>query len=206
MKSIIRHSWMLCASLLLSIQAQATPVTPVSYTYDQPNSCGSWCNYFDPNFTKLTDGTLGFAGWAADQGQTWVGWNYKPVVNIDFDFGNAVHISKIDVGSTQDNLGDVVLPTVNIFASSNGSSWSLFGNLTTPANPGNNVDPYSLASHGFLTLDNLGINNRYVRVQLVANGPWSFTDEVRFSAVPLPATAWLFGSALLGLIGLQRRS
>ncbi|NOT83497.1 MAG: hypothetical protein HOP02_01685 [Methylococcaceae bacterium] len=65
------------------------------------------------------------------------------------------------------------------------------------------MNPYSTAPHGFLTLNDLGINSNFVRVQAVANGPWTFIDKVQFGAspVPVPVAAWLFGYALLGLVG-----
>jgi hypothetical protein len=39
------------------------------------------------------------------------------------------------------------------------------------------------------------------------NGGWYFQDDssADFSVVPLPGTAWLFGSAMLGLMGVARR-
>jgi hypothetical protein len=40
-----------------------------------------------------------------------------------------------------------------------------------------------------------------------AQGIFIFADDVTFgvSAVPVPAAAWLFGSGLIGLIGIARR-
>ena len=47
-------------------------------------------------------------------------------------------------------------------------------------------------------------NTGDVIVELAAGGT---TDVVRLSvtAVPIPAAAWLFGSAILGLVGVARR-
>ena len=36
-------------------------------------------------------------------------------------------------------------------------------------------------------------------------GSWSITGNAAVSAVPVPAAAWLFGSGLLGLVGVARR-
>ena len=42
--------------------------------------------------------------------------------------------------------------------------------------------------------------------QLNEYGTWSFDgNKIEFSAIPVPAAAWLFGSALLGLAGAARR-
>lgn len=36
-------------------------------------------------------------------------------------------------------------------------------------------------------------------------GDWFLVDDITLNAVPVPAAVWLFGSGLLGLIGLARR-
>jgi hypothetical protein len=44
------------------------------------------------------------------------------------------------------------------------------------------------------------------RVQKIgAGGQVDFDGSITVSSVPLPAAAWLFGSALLGLVGIARR-
>jgi hypothetical protein len=40
---------------------------------------------------------------------------------------------------------------------------------------------------------------------LAANGALTYGEQAAVSSVPLPAAAWLFGSGLLGLIGIGRR-
>lgn len=195
----------LSASLFIT-PAISAPVAPTGYSFDQVNACGSWC-YFDSNFTKLTDGIVGNAGWAANQGSEWVGWVNTPVVNIDFNFSNSVNINSVSIGSTQDNLSDVVLPSFQVWAMEAGN-WVMKGNLLIPASSANNNDPYNnFAPNAFYTLAGLNINSSQIRVSVLANGPWSFVDEVRFegSPVPVPAAAWLLGSGLLGLIGVARR-
>lgn len=46
---------------------------------------------------------------------------------------------------------------------------------------------------------------RDILIYLTSGGVQTNFDDVRLSAVPVPAAAWLFGSALLGLGILQRR-
>jgi hypothetical protein len=81
---------------------------------------------------------------------------------------------------------------------------------------------FSLTSDDFGTSD---VNDSFLEMGLLMSGLWVieiggfigpdeinpfFTDEgyllnVTLSAVPVPAALWLFGSALIGLIGISRR-
>lgn len=186
--------------------ASAAQVSPVSYSFDQSTSCGSFCYNDTATPSKLTDGLVGVAGWATNGGTEWDGWNSKPLVNIDFNFGTAKSISSVTIGSTQDSLGDVVLPSYDIFSSSNGSNWILVQSLIVPPSSANDNSPFSTAPHGFFTLSGLGINSQYVRVAAIANGPWTFIDEVSFQGgtVPEPA-AWALMVVGFGLVGAAAR-
>jgi hypothetical protein len=194
--------------------ASAAEIVPVSYTFDQATSCGTYC-YHDEGGGQLTDGIYGVEGWGVDLGngnaQEWVGWVFTPTVNIDFHFATAVNISEVRIGTTQDNISDVVLPSVAVFSSSNGLAWSLVSQLSVPESSSNDRNYLGLGPHTTLTLSGLGITNvSYVRVALSEsfNGPWTFTDEVDFigtaAAVPEPETyAMLLGG--LGILGIAFR-
>ena len=190
----------------LAASGSASAVSPVSYIFDQPTSCGSWC-YHDPNFTKLTDGVVGNTGWAVNQGQEWDGWVFKPVVNIDFKFAGATAIQSVSIGSTQDSLGDVALASFKVYSSANGTTWTLKGTLTNPPSSANDHSSTDTGTHPFYTLSGLGINDQFVRVEVDANGPWSFVDEVTFAGggVPEPATWALMLSGVFGLGAVARR-
>jgi len=205
------------AAMTLSLPTLAdTEIVPLSYSFDRDTDCGSWC-YHDTfgagvrTGTTLTDGIYGPEGWAVHAGWEWLGWVNDRTVNIDFDLGSVKHVDTIKVGSTQDNLIDVVLPNVDVYKKV-GSSWSLVGTLVTPESVANNRSAYSTAPHGFLTLSNLNIDSQFVRVSLTHNidGPWTFADEVDFyaSAAPVPEpetyAMLLAGLGLMGLVSRRR--
>jgi len=191
---------------LMANAAQAATLTPAGYVFDASPDCGSWC-YHDPSYAKLTDGVTGLAGWAVNQGQEWVGWRSSGV-NIDFDFGQTATVTSVSVGSTQDNLTDVVLPSFLVSKFFNGQ-WSAVGGLTIPPDSANDRDSGDSSPHGFHTLAGLNFDSRFVRVSVIANGPWTFLDEIRFTgavgqAIPEPASLGLFGLGLTGLVGVRR--
>ena len=198
-------------TLILSVAfagpALATTVIPLSYTFDQPTSCGTWC-YHDPAFTKLTDGVVGLAGWAVNAGQEWDGWLYKPVVNIDFDFGAIIHIGSVKIGTTQDSVGNVAFPSFDLYKKVAGN-WVLEGTVNIPPSSANNISPNSTAPHGWVTFDNLDIDSQFLRVTAHANSPWLFVDEVQFdgAVVSEPGTyaILLLGLGLMGLTAGKRK-
>lgn len=219
-------SAMICL-LLGAASAQAlTEVLPASYVFDQSTACGLYC-YHDSlgasqrTGTQLIDGQYGSAGWAADLGNghsaEWVGWQpmwsaQATMVNIDFDFGNSTTIDQISVGTTQNRTNDVVLPSVYVYQQVNGS-WQFVNSLLVPENAANNFDMYSTVPHVFLTLSDLAIDSRFVRVSLrySLDGPWIFTDEVDFyrtaAPVPEPETyaMLLAGLGLMGAVSRRRK-
>lgn len=203
------------AGALLALSApaagHAANLTATGYSFDQPTGCGTWC-YADTGGTELIDGVLGYAGWAVDAGAPWVGWNGVTQVNIDFTFAGTHTFDGVSVGSTQDNVADVVLPNIAIFSSSDHLNWTFQASLLTPPSSANDNNAYSTAPHTFLTVSGLSFTAPYVRVQLNSNCCFMFADEVRFTGAAAPVgvpepTAW--ASMILGFFGagaiLRRR-
>lgn len=126
------------------------------------------------------------------------------------DIGNYLSLSKDGQVIYSLSSGDALDGTWNGFSVSDNFSYSgaldvhqptIFGQ---PLNPGTVVpasDPYYdyFAQSNVYTLD--------VSVYMVDfdYGEEVFTFDLTASPVPTPAGMWLFGSALLGLIGLKRR-
>lgn len=209
MKSKFRKIGLALATLMVAMPAMSAQVIPTSYSFDQATDCGQWC-YRDINFSKLTDGVVGSVSWGFHQGAEWDGWRGKPVVNIDFNFSAVTNINSVSIGSTQDNVGDVALPSFQVWAKE-ANSWVLKGSLLNAPSAANNNDPYSNgAPHTFYTFSGLDIHSQQVRVSAYANGPWTFVDEVRFTAAPIPEpetyAMLLAGLGLMGAVARRRKA
>lgn len=193
-----------------SFSAHALPlveINPLSYSFDKATDSGSY-NYSDWGGAQLTDGQYGTAPWYANLGNgpayEWVGWVHDPVVNIDFDFGSATNINKVNIGTVQDHVNDVVLPSAELLSSLDGVNWSSIASIYSPESSLNNNQ------YKTLEFDNISATSQYFRVSLMhsLNGPWTFADEVDFyqdvSAVPEPSMVMLLATGFIGLIGFTR--
>ncbi len=201
------------AAMAMSAQAEMAgvgpemkEVVPVFYSFDKATDVGTW-DYSDWGGVQLTDGQYGVWPYSDDLGNgpayEWVGWRY-PSVNIDFDFGVSTEINQINIGSTQDHTGDVVLPSVTIYSSDDNSSWSMLGSEQVPESSLNDATYYTYEFSG------LSAAAQYFRVNLSFSddGPWSFSDEIDFyqTAVPEPASFILFGIGVLGFSAALRKN
>ncbi len=131
----------------------------------------------DGGFTK----TLDFSGWR-------VSWNGIPEINMGGglqDCGTTTDgvcvFNGADIGGTYDNGTQLATITCNTASCSNSSTFSLTYDAIVPQ-----ADPSGFGGAAY------GIN---------------ITGSVtpHPSAVPVPAAVWLFGSGLVGLVGVARR-
>ena len=89
----------------------------------------------------------------------------------------------------------------------NFGSWG--SNFGTPLPFSNAVDLGDMITAEMVIVGNDGINSVLVPNAALAQGFWSLdgaTGTVGFQPVPIPAAVWLFGSAILGLVGIRRRA
>ena len=206
MKNIIIATGLFLGTLC-NANAGIIEIVPVSYSFDRATDIGSF-NYSDWGGIQLTDGVYGTNSWAADLGNgpayEWVGWVNDPIINIDFNLGSIINISKIDIGTVQDNVNDVVLPSVELFSSQDAINWTSFSVLNIPESSGNNGQHFTYEFNG------LSVSDQYFRVSLrhSLNGPWTFTDEIDFyqntASVPTPTVLSLLVFGLIGFIGMKK--
>lgn len=197
--------------MLLSTAARAglIEVAPINYMVDQPTSKGSY-TYHDETGNQLTDGQYGSNNWKDNLGNgnayEWLGWYESSSVNIDFSLDADTVLNQISVGSTQDRLNDVVLPSLYIYSrDSLSDEWSLLGQELIAESSANNKTYYTY------NFTDLNITDQFIRVeaQHSLDGPWTFIDEVDFyqAAVDVaePPVLIIFAMSIIGFLVLRTR-
>lgn len=116
---------------------------------------------------------------------------------MTFQFDTPVTLNSIDFFDIENHESGsgVNAYGMAMFATTNGSGMdSLIGMWTVPSTGGNNT---------WGTLDFGGLSG-VTRLEIVLLGSGA-VDNLDYTVVPLPAAAWLLGSALAGIAALRRR-
>ena len=166
-------------------------------TWGGPSGNGT----FDQNAVTALDGvSLALGGTAASPGQITVGFSSGSVID-----GAGIDLRTYDtIGLSEGVTVEASADGINFFSiGSEAGDFSVSCSPTLPC-----VSGFDLATAGLLSAS---IFRLTVSGAVVTGFPQAYDfdtlEAVNFStsAVPVPAAVWLFGTALLGLIGFGKR-
>lgn len=131
--------------------------------------------------------------------------------SIDFDLGAVYNVSETAIWNFNANV-DAAIDSLEIFSSSDAS----FTNLTSLGTFNLTTNPWGNRDIGHQLLDTLDVDTQYIRLLAQSNHGFNGNptvgiglSEIVFNAstvapVPLPGAIWLFGSALVGFVGMRK--
>ena len=125
-------------------------------------------------------------------------FNDKPTGTITFMFDQVIELLTMDFFDVEtDENGTQEINEIRLF---NSSGVQIFDNdYHTPDTGGNRLWDQVVFGPG----NGVGISGiRKIEVNFAGSGA---LDNVTYNVVPVPASVWLFGTALLGFIGYSRR-
>jgi hypothetical protein len=188
------------------VAANAVQVDPASYSFVPGSKQGTY-SYADEGGTQLTDGIYGPSRLRSQEDAVpYVGWQ-APLVTINFNFAEQTTFNSVTVSSLQAWIGNIALPDVFLYSSTDGQNWTQVSSLITPESSVNNYQK------GSLTLSGLDFTTEFLQIQLGRNniGKWIFVDEIDFDGF-VPSTSETVGtnvpevSSTLALLGLGMSS
>lgn len=206
------------SALVLTANAGAATLSITGYdiTNASVNGSGGWSHTYDGTITSTGSGTANYSGGSGtlNDGIT----TDSSINNQLFNFP-----SEINPIITLYLDGFYSIESISLYNALTNGSWALnsfdigissstesFFTTTTAARGSWSDLNVSLSSS---TLDGL-VTNQIILSNFISDsssydGAFNFSEiqveGVAVSAVPVPAAVWLFGSGLLGLIGLARR-
>jgi hypothetical protein len=154
------------------------PIAATDFTLSTSNSSGEINAGFTGTFP--TDGVNDF------------GWSYPDDASMTFSFASPQSVFSMDIT----DLASVGATTIDVFAD---------GGLV-PVVP--TIDIGFFGSHGGLDFLGLVSDSQFSSLTFTFSASeWLGADRVQYgiSPVPVPAAFWLFGTALIGFIGISRR-
>lgn len=211
-------------AFLFSGAAQAVPVSLVEY--NTANTATLAASYSDPSVTpvNVTAGsgislnagsTFNFTGWDPSNASAQDAIDDDEVWRFGFTALQDITLTSLDIRLDRSGSGP---DDVEIFGAIDmGPRTSLFTHDFADSASGvnfTNIDlsAFSLSagqSMGFLvTAFNSELLGGAFDLETIFSSPRNFSIRVsgEVAPVPVPAAVWLFGSALLGLIGMRRKS
>ena len=122
----------------------------------------------------------------------------RPAGSLTFSFGQAVNLESLDFFDIENFAGN------DENSNQPGTEIRFFDALDNEVFAGTHFTPGTGGDNTWDRLAFAGITGIFkLEVNLGGSGA---IDNLQYSVVPIPATVWLFGSALLGYIGFARRT
>lgn len=205
--STVIFSFFMLTSSMATASVILSPTAVVGNTMGTGVNGGSTANII--NQTGLSSGFVSgvtdFSAYLAtspshetnDEDNAWAGENGPVLGDLDFDLGDTFLLSSLALWS-QSNANGI-------------DGFTVFSSLDTTFSSTINLGTFSASILNPITVQTFVTPSTAqfirLRVNSIHGGNSVNIGEIAFevSAVPIPATAWLFGSGLLGLIGMARR-
>ena len=205
--STVIFSFFMLTSSMATASVILSPTAVVGNTMGTGENGGSTTNII--NQTGLSSGFVSgvtdFSAYLAtnpihdtnNEDNAWAGENGPVLGDLDFDLGGTFLLSSLALWS-QSNFNGI--DGFTVFSSLDDTFSSIINLGTFSASILNTITVQTFATPSTTQFIRLRVNS-------IHGGDNVNIGEIAFevSAVPIPATAWLFGSGLLGLIGMARR-
>jgi hypothetical protein len=201
-------SYLAVLSILIAGSVNAAIVTPVSVEASNTVTNHQVSSLINGNGLNIGNGEHS-RSWT----DMWLGDMKDGFAQLTFDLGGIFSITSSDIWQYGGGFLDRGAKDLEILGSTDGKDFTSITNTTLAKS--------SSAAEGRLAqniLFNAISETQYIRFDILSNyGPSNYVglSEVKFnsapyvasssiSAVPVPAAAWLFGTALIGLFGFNK--